>query len=117
MSIILITLKDDSQISLDNRKKIKQEIKKYCGDIPDITDIAKEDRCERYTNYVGKFIDLTECEFEVVNSNTECCVFCNERIHKISDNCYCAVKKSRKFYVCPKCYNDFKSFLRFKIKK
>lgn len=40
-SIIAITLKNGGNISLDNRKVIKNEIKKYCGDIPDFSNIGK----------------------------------------------------------------------------
>lgn len=116
-SVLLITLKDDSTFYIDNRKIIMREIQKYCGDIPDITDIAKDGRGERYSNYVAKFIDLSECKFELINSNTEHCLFCNVRTNKINENCYYVKKNNRMFYICPKCFEDFQKYCRFKIKK
>lgn len=117
MSTIKIFLKDDTTIYCDNRKKIRETIQKYSDDIPNITDIAKDGRAERYNNYVNKFIDLSECEFELINSNTEHCVFCEIRTNKINDNCYCVKKNSRLFHICPKCFKDFQHYYRFKIKK
>lgn len=116
-SIIAITLKNGGNISLDNRKVIKNEIKKYCGDIPDFSNIGKEETRNRYNNYVENFINLSQCEFESVNSNTEHCVFCNIRTNKLDDKCYWVKKENRNFYICPKCYNDFKKYYRFKIKE
>lgn len=114
MSVIRITLKDDTHIYLENRNKIKLEIRKYCNDIPDYTDIAKGDRLERYNNYTNKFIDLYDCEFQTFQSNSEICVFCNNRTNKLGIECHCTTKGNRKFYICSKCYNDFKKYYLFK---
>ena len=117
MNTIKFFLKDDTTVYCDNRKKIKEAIQKYSDGIPNITDIAKDGRAERYNNYVNKFIDLSECEFELINSNAEHCVFCNVRTNKINDNCYYVKKNSRSFNICPKCFKDFQYYYRFKIKK
>ena len=117
INTIKFFLKDDTTVYCDNRKKIKEAIQKYSDNIPNITDIAKDGRAERYNNYVNKFTDLSECEFELINSNTEHCVFCNVRTNKINDNCYYVKKNSRLFHICPKCFKDFQFYYRFKIKK
>lgn len=116
LPIILFTLKNDEDFYLDNRKKIKKEIEKHCGDIPDFSDIGKINNIERYSNYKEKFIDLSECEFEMVQCSDEYCVFCNKKMKMISEACYHTQKGNRKFYVCPTCFNDFKKYYRFKIK-
>lgn len=116
-SIILFTLKNDEDFYLGNRKKIKNEIKKYCGDIPDFSDIGKINNIERYSNYKEKFIDLSESQFEMVHFPDEYCVFCNKKMKTISEACYHTQKGKRDFYVCPTCFNDFKKYYRFKIKK
>jgi hypothetical protein len=116
LPIILFTLKNDENFYLDNRKKIKKEVEKYCGDIPDFSDIGKINNIERYSNYKEKFIDLSECEFETVQCPDEYCVFCNKKMKTISESCYHTQKGKRNFYVCPTCFNDFKKYYRFKIK-
>ena len=116
MSYIMVTLKDDTNIYIECRKKIKSAIKKYCNDIPDYSDIAKDDRLERYSNYKNKFIDLYDCEFQTVQSNSEICVFCNKRTNKLDSKCLCTKKGNRYFYICEKCYNDFKKYYHFKQK-
>ena len=117
ISVIAIVLKNDCKIYLDNRKKIRQEIQKFCGEIPDLSDINKvETGGERYSNYINKLIDLSECEFESTTSNYECCVFCNSRTYKIDEYCYCTKKNSRNYHVCPSCFKDFQKYCRFKIK-
>jgi glycosyltransferase involved in cell wall biosynthesis len=95
---------------------LKNEIEKYCGDIPDFSDIGKINNIERYSNYKEKFIDLSECEFETVQCPDEYCVFCNKKMKTISESCYHTQKGKRNFYVCPTCFNDFKKYYRFKIK-
>ena len=117
LPIILFTLKNDEDFYLDNRKKIKKEIEKHCGDIPDFSDIGKINNIERYSNYKEKFIDLSECEFEMVQCSDEYCVFCNKKMKTISESGYHTQKGKRKFYICPTCFNDFKKYYRFKIRK
>ena len=116
-SIILFTLKNDESFHVDNRKKINNEIIKYCGCIPDFSDIGKINNIERYSNYKEKFIDLSECEFETVHCPDEYCVFCNKKMKTVSESCYHTQKGKRNFYICPTCFNDFKKYYRFKIKK
>lgn len=114
MSVIKVTLKDDTYIYLECRKKIKSAIKKYCNDIPDYTDIAKDGRLERYNNYTDKFIDLYDCEFQTVQSNSEICVFCNKRTNKLDNECLCTKKRNNNYYICSKCFNDFQKYYHFK---
>ena len=117
LPIILFTLKNDEDFYLDNRKKIKKEIEKHCGDIPDFSDIGKINNIESYSYYKEKFIDLSECEFEMVQCSDEYCVFCNKKMKTISESGYHTQKGKRKFYICPTCFNDFKKYYRFKIRK
>lgn len=114
---ISFTLKNGQEFYIENRKIVKDTIKRYCGDIPDFSDIGKKELKDRYINYLGKFVDLSNSELECINSNTEHCIFCNVKTNKVANNCYLAKEESRKFYICPKCYNDFKKYLRFKTKK
>ena len=64
LNAIKVTLIDDTCIYLDGRKKIKNEIIKHCGNIPDMSDVGKDGRFDRYNNYTEKFIDLYGAEFE-----------------------------------------------------
>lgn len=114
LNAIKVTLIDDTCIYLDGRKKIKNEIIKHCGNIPDMSDVGKDGRFDRYNNYTEKFIDLYGAEFEKCDIKDGICVFCNINISKINDRCYCTKKNNSKYYICSRCFNDFKKYYLFK---
>ena len=113
LNAIKVVLKDDTCIYFDGRKKIKNEIIKHCGNIPDMSDVGKDGRFDRYNNYTEKFIDLYGAKFEKSDIKNEICVFCNIKISKINDGCYCTKKNNSKYYICSKCFNDFKKYYLF----
>lgn len=113
LNAIKVTLIDDTCIYLDGRKKIKNEIIKHCGNIPDMSDVGKDGRFDRYNNYTEKFIDLYGAKFEKCDSLDGTCIFCNVKTSKINDGCYCTKKNNSKYYICSKCFNDFKKYYLF----
>jgi hypothetical protein len=123
---IVFELKDKTQFDVENRKCIKQTIKKYSGDIPDFTSISSVGDNWRIGNYHNKFLDLYEAVFEKkqFESNDqrlhEHCLFCNVKISdhdsEQTSGHVTDMQNGKEYWICEKCYRDYQKYYRFKDK-